>query len=225
MSEHSSIRRELCDIGRRVYERGLVSGTDGNLSARLADGTYLVSRSGVCLGVLAEDDFVVIDAAGRAIDGTSRPSSERWMHLAAYAERPDIHAAIHAHPPTVVAFTVASDVAFPQNALPELVLAFGTIPICGYATPGTEEGAAIIREPIRQADAVILDRHGSLTVGATAEDAFNKLDKLEHGARTLWSAQLLGGVRPLSEDQLVRIAAVRSRLGLAGPREELTARP
>src|SRR6185503_8412090 len=145
------LRREMCEVGRRMYERGLVGGTDGNLSVRAGGDRFLISPSGSCVGMLDPGDFVLIDQAGRAISGTRKPSSERWMHLAAYAERPDVMAAVHAHPPTTVAFTVAG-VSVSQCALPEVILSFGQVPVTAYATPATPEGATVVRELIRNHD-------------------------------------------------------------------------
>ncbi len=213
MSSEWSLRREICEIGRRVYARGLAAGTDGNLSARLSDGRCLITPSGSCLGLLDPGDLVTIDAVGRVLTGRARASSERWMHLAAYARRPDIAAAIHAHPPTVIAFTVAG-VSFSQCALPEVILAFGQIPVTAYATPGTEEGAGIVCELIERFDALVLDRHGSLTVGSSVTDAYNKLDKLEHGARVLYAARQLVGVRDLPPEEVAKLAALRESMGL-----------
>lgn len=213
MTNDWQLRRDLTDIARRVYDRGLVAGTDGNISARIHGDTFLISPSGSCLGMLEPHDFVLIDKAGRAIGGRGKPSSERWMHLAAYAERPDIDAAIHAHPPTVVAFTVAG-LSMSQCALPEVILSFGQVPVTSYATPATEEGAVVIRDLIKRYDALVLDRHGSITVGKTLVEAFCKLEKLEHGAHVMMMAHQLGATRDLPPEEIAKLAALREQLGL-----------
>lgn len=213
MSSDFQLRRELADISRLVFERGLVSGTDGNLSVRLQGDRVLISPSGSCLGMLDPADFVQIDFAGRVITGRGRPSSERWMHISAYSERPDVHAVIHAHPPTVVAFTVAG-LSMSQCALPEIILSFGQVPTTAYATPATEEGAVVVRELIQRFDALVLDRHGSITVGKTLHDAFFKLDKLEHGAQIMLMAHQLGRTRDLPPEEVAKLAALREQLGL-----------
>lgn len=213
MSSEYQLRRELADIAHRVYDRGLVAGTDGNISARAGGDTFLISPSGSCLGMLEPNEFVRIDMAGRAVGGQGRPSSERWMHIAAYAERPDIQAAIHAHPPTVIAFTVAG-LTFSQCSLPEVILAFGQVPITTYATPATEEGAVVIRDLIKKFDALVLDRHGSITVGKSLKDAFFKLEKLEHGAHVMLMAHQLGTARDLPPEEIAKLAILREQLGL-----------
>ena len=213
MSSDWQLRREMCEVGRRVHARGLVGGTDGNLSVRVGGDRVLISPSGSCLGLLEPGDFVLIDLAGRALNGTRRPSSERWMHLSAYAQRPDIQAALHAHPPITVAFTVAG-VSVPQCALPEVILSFGQVPVTAYATPATPEGAVIIRELIKTYDVLVLDRHGSLTVGDSPMDALLKLEKLEHGMQVLLAAHQLGGVRDLPPAEIAKLAALRESMGI-----------
>lgn len=213
MSSEWQLRREMCEIGKRVHDRGLVAGTDGNLSARLSDDRFLISPSGTCLGMLKPDALTIIDPSGKTLNGGQRPSNERWMHLAAYAQRPDVMAAIHAHPPTTIALTVAG-VAMPQCALPEVIISFGQVPVTTYATPATEEGAVAVRELIKQHDALILDRHGSLTVGKSLTDALFKLEKLEHGAQVLFMAHQLGRVRDLPPEEVAKLAALREQFGL-----------
>lgn len=207
------LRRELADIGRRVYDRGLVAGTDGNVSARVMGDRLLISPSGSCLGMLEPGDFVLIDHAGRVITGNGRPSSERWMHIAAYAERPDVMAAIHAHPPATIAFTVAGLTPDPC-ALPEVILAFGQVPVTAYATPATAEGAVVVRDLIKRYDALVLDRHGALTVGKNLRDAFFKLEKLEHGSHVMLMANQMGQARRLPPEEVAKLGALREQLGL-----------
>lgn len=219
MDSDWNLRRELCEIGRLVYEKGLVGGTDGNISARVLGDRLLISPSGSCLGMLEPGDLVLIDQSGRVITGRGKPSSERWMHIAAYAERPDVMAAIHAHPPATVAFTVAG-IEMDPCALPEVILAFGRVPITAYATPATTEGAVVVRELIRRHDALVLDRHGSITVGKTLRDAFYKLEKLEHGAQTMLMAHQLGQTRRLPPEEIAKLGALREAMGI-GPADEI----
>ncbi len=214
MNGEWQLRREICEIGLRMHTRGLVAGTDGNVSARLGHGRYLITPSGSCLGQLKPGELVVIDESGSGTGpGGGRPSSERWMHLAAYVMRPDVAAVIHAHPPTVIAMTLAG-VPFSHCALPELILSFGQTPVTRYATPGTDEGAGAVREIVRRFDAIVLDRHGSLTVGKSLMDAYLKLEKLEHAAGILATAHTLGGARTLPRDEVAKLAALREQFGL-----------
>lgn len=219
MNSEWNLRRELCDIARLVYDKGLVAGTDGNISARVMGDRLLISPSGSCLGMLEPGDFVLIDHSGRVLTGRGKPSSERWMHIAAYAERPDVMAAIHAHPPATVAFTVAG-IEMDPCALPEVILAFGRVPVTAYATPATTEGAGVVRDLIKRHDALVLDRHGSITVGKTLRDAFFKLEKLEHGAHTMLMSHQLGQTRRLPPEEIAKLGALREAMGI-GPAEDV----
>lgn len=216
---HANVRNTICKIGELIYQRGLASGTDGNISARLSDHSIIVTPSGCCLGKMLPQDLVEIDMDGNKLSHNGRPTSEWWMHATVYRQRPDAGAAIHAHPPMTVAFTIAGK-AVSQRALPEAVLGFGRIPVTEYATPSTQEGAEVIADLIRRYDALVLDRHGSLTIGKTAEDAFYKLDKLEHAATVMFYAHQLGGARDLPAAELRKLADHREALGF-GPAEDV----
>ncbi len=213
MTSDWKLRQEVCDVGRRIHQRGLVGGTDGNISARAGGGLILISPSGCCLGMMEPGDLVVIDSTGRVLSGRGCPSSEHWMHATAYAQRPDVEAIVHAHPPLTVAFTVAG-VSMSPCALPEIIIAFGQVPVTAYATPSTDEGAAVIRDMIKQYDVLVLDRHGSLTVGKNVLDAMYKLEKLEHAAQVVLTAHQLGRVQNLPPEEIAKLADLRARMGL-----------
>ena len=170
MSDSERALRDLiCELGRRLYAKDYVAATDGNLSVRLGEGRYLVTPSGVSKGFMAPEHLLIADGEGRLLHGEGKVTSEFFTHLAAYEEREDVLAVIHAHPPMCTAVTLAGiDMRVPL--LPEVVAAVGGVPTCPYATPGTREGADAVRAAIRTADAVLLDRHGSLTVGKTLMD-------------------------------------------------------
>jgi L-fuculose-phosphate aldolase len=160
-------------------------------------------------------DMVVIDHRGRQLAGRHKTSSEYRLHLAIFEERADVHAIVHAHPPIANGFTFAG-AALEACVIPEVVATLGNIPTTEYATPSTQEGADVIRRHIRDHDAVMLQRHGSVTVGPTLLDAYHKLEKLEHTAHVLLVARQLGHVQPLSPDEVSRLANLRESLNL-GP--------
>ncbi len=203
-----SLRTELCQIAHQVHAAGFVGGSDGNVSARFGSDRFLISASATCLGTLTPDDLVIIDPAGDVVCGTRRASSERCMHLAAYAQRNDVRAIIHAHPPTVVAMTL-SGMQMPPDVLPETVIAFGRVPTAPYATPGTRDGGEIVKDLVRSHDAIILDRHGSLTLGDTIRAAMMRLEQLEHAARIITKAMQLGELRTLPADEIRRLEDLR----------------
>jgi len=208
------LRQEIVAIGKKAYERGLVTATDGNMSVRLMGDRFLITPSGSCLGELKAEQLVYIDVEGRVLSG-GKPTGELAMHLAAYRERPDINAVLHAHPPITTGFTVAGE-SLARCVIPEVVVIFGTIPTTDYATISTEEGAKVIRDLIREHDALILDRHGTITVGKSLIEAYRKLEKVEYCAQVTLVARQLGKVRTLSPEQIQKLEAVRQKYGYQG---------
>lgn len=215
MNSEPALREAICRAGLSLYTRNLVAATDGNLSARIGEGRYLCTPSGISLGEMQPGDLVIADAGGAKLEGDGKVSSEFFTHLAAYEERPDIGAIVHAHPPNAVALTLAG-ISMEEYVLPELVAALGGVPMAPYATPGTKEGADVIRDLIRDCDALLLDRHGALTVGDDVADAYRRMEKVEHSALSLLKAHLLGKVNTLDPDQLDRILKARADYGVTG---------
>jgi len=207
------LRQEMVRIGRLMWERGYVVAEEGNLSARLGPDRLLATPSGLSKGFLTAHDLVVIRPDGRPVPSYQgrglKPSSEILMHLEVYRRRPDVSAIVHAHPPTAVAFSIAG-VTLARCILPEVVVTLGGIPTAEYATPGTEEVPESISQAIEQYDAVILAHHGTLTVGQTLWDAYQKLEKVEHAAQITLIAQQLGQVRTLSPAAIDKLMAQRS---------------
>ena len=171
----------------------------------------LVTPTGARKGFLAPDDLAVCDLEGRPVRGeTNRPSSEIAMHVAVYAHRPDVRAVVHAHPPCAIAHTVTRT-SLAEPLMPEVYCELGEILTLPYTTPTTAEVPYALQGPIRSHEALLLERHGSITVGATLAKAYDRLEILEHTARiSLMAHQLaLGGVvRGLTEEQIERLKPV-----------------
>lgn len=214
MSEEHDLRAEIIRVAHRTYGAGLVAATDGNVSVRLGRDTFLITPSGSCLGELHVDQLVRIDGTGSPLPGErGKPSSERRMHLAVYEARPDVHAVLHAHPPVTLGFSIAGE-SLAGCVIPEVVVGLGTIPTTEYTTPTTQATADMVGRAIQRRDALILDRHGTVTVGATATEAFHKLDKVEHTAKITLTARQLGRVRHLPPQEVQRLLGMRKELGL-----------
>ncbi len=198
-----------------MYARDLVAATDGNVSVRIGPGRFLVTPSGSACGFMLPHEMVIADGQGKKLEGEGKVSSEFFTHLAVYDQRPDVQAVVHAHPPTAVAFTLAG-VSMTKLSLPEVVFVMGGVPTAPYATPGTREGADAVRELAGKCDALLMDRHGALTMGTSLMDAYYKMEKIEHSARTLLTARALGEIRELSKDELDRIMRAREAYGATG---------
>jgi L-fuculose-phosphate aldolase len=184
-------------VCRRLYERGLVAGPDGNVSVRLRDDVILVTPSGMSKVDVTPDDLVEVGLDGRVLAGARTPSSELRMHLRIYARRPDARAVVHAHPPTATGFAVAGE-SFMAPVLPEVMLQMGAVPLVPYATPGTDALADLFEPYLSEHDAFLMANHGATTLGPTLDVAHQRMESLEHAARILLAARALGRVNELS---------------------------
>ena len=163
----------------------------------MADGTILITPTGAMKGFLEPHQVAHVDMTGRAIDDGPKPSSEVGIHLVSYQERPDVKAICHAHPPHAVAMTIAG-VDLQMPVIPEIIVTIGGIPTAPFGTPGTPELPETIRDLVRCSDVMMMQNHGSVTLGANLMDAYKKLDMLEHTAKILWLAHVArGGLEPL----------------------------
>ena len=190
----------MVSLCHRLHQAGLLVALDGNLSARLPDGTVLCTRAGCHKGFVTEDDLVVTDADGHWLRGLGRPTSELALHLACYRERPDVMAVVHAHPPHGIAATVAG-IDLDRPILPEVVLTLGTVPTVPYARTGTAELAEDVAAVSRWRDAMLLDRHGAVALGRDLMQAYSHLETLEQLARVALLACSAGGLRTLPLDE------------------------
>lgn len=196
-------------VCRRLYERGLVAGPDGNVSVRLDEGSILVTPSGMSKVDVAAEDLVVVDLDGKKLDGKRSASSELKMHLRIYRQREDAMAVVHAHPPTATGFAVAG-YSFVAPVLPEVILQMGTVPLVRYATPGSEALADNFEPFLADHDAFLMANHGATTIGATLESAHQRMESLEHAAKILLAARSLGRVNELSAADVMALRHSRT---------------
>jgi L-fuculose-phosphate aldolase len=211
MIDEKTLREQLVRVCRQLYAKELIVATDGNVSARLDSERYLTTPSGICKGQLEPEMLVVVDAEGRRLEGTLKPSSEFGMHRAIYAVRPDAQAIVHAHPPTATAFSVAG-VSLEPPILTEVVLTLGAIPTTPYATPGTPDVGEAVRNAATTHDAFILDHHGAVTLGRNLDEAYYRMETVEQTAKVHLIAHQLGGIRPLGASQVEALDEIRRKM-------------
>jgi L-fuculose-phosphate aldolase len=197
-------RRDIIAIARQVYDAGIVAATDGNISHRIMTDRIMITPSGTSFANLNSETLAYVDMDGTVLSFGHKPSSELPMHLEIYRQRPDVNAIIHAHPPFATALTLTGS-SLGDPILPEVVMMFGDIPTAPYATPSTTESAQSIRNLIKDHQAILLDHHGAVTYGKTLEEAFHKMEKLEHAAKTIIAAKSIGTPKPLDEQQLSKL--------------------
>lgn len=200
-------RAEIVEAGRRLYQRGLVGGAEGNISVRLDPTRVLATPSGVSKGFLAPASLVVTDMTGRRLAGAGRPSSELKMHLKIYQLRSDVTAIVHAHPPIATGFAIAGQ-SLNECVVPEIIATLGWVPIVPYGTPSTDELAEQLSPYVRAHDALLLANHGAVAYGRSLAVSINVMESLEQAARSLLVAHLLGNVNRLSREEVDRLMAL-----------------
>ncbi|WP_448383162.1 class II aldolase/adducin family protein [Desulfosoma sp.] len=205
-SKELKAREDVIWACRKLAAGGLIAASDGNVSCRLADGLYLITPSGRPKAEIDVHELIVVTDTGAVVSGSGRPSSEFRLHLLVYQKRPDVHAVVHAHPPLLTAMTLAH-VPFPADVFPEVWLSVGPVPTAPYATPSTDEVPRSVEPYVSGHNAVLLTRHGSLTMGCDVRQAYYRLEKMEHAAKSLLAAWVLGGrlPDPLSLEELERL--------------------
>ena len=202
-------REAVCRVGKLLYDRGYVAANDGNISVRVGEGRLLITPSGVSKGRMTPDMLLVTDLDGTVIEGNRHPSSEGKMHLEVYRGRPDVNAVVHAHPPVSTAFAVCRR-GLETPYLSELVAGLGQVPCTpSFAMLSTEEVPQSVRPYLADHNALLLANHGALAWGGDLWEAFDRLETVEHTAKIVLNAQLLGGGIPLTEEEVVRLQGLR----------------
>ncbi len=214
MSDETILRQSICEIGRRMYDKGFVAANDGNISLRLADGTILTTPTGVSKGYMTPESMVRVDLTGRVLSA-GRPSSELLMHLFVYRERPEVHAVVHAHPIHATGFATAG-IALDACVAAEIIATLGSIPLAAYGTPSTHELPETLRPHIHHSDAFLLANHGVVAVGKTLMEAYDRLERVEHYAHIVLIARQLGGERQLPHEEVQKLFALRDKYGQTG---------
>lgn len=208
MEVEQQYREEIVRYGRLLHQKGFVAATDGNLTVRLDAERILSTPTGISKGMMEPDDLVVVDQQGRKISGRRQVSTEIGMHLLIYRLRPAIRAVVHAHPTTATGYAAAR-VALTKPLITEVVLSLGSVPLAGYATPGTPEVAAALEPLVPNHDAILMANHGVVTCGDTLLNAYMKMEQVEHFAKIALVTHVLGQQHPISDSDLESLIASR----------------
>lgn len=199
-------KRDIVEVGKRLYDRGLLVGTDGNISIRISDNEVLITASGFCKGRLETKHITKVDMKGNILSGL-KPARDIRMHLAAYRERPDVKAIVHAHPPVTTGYAM-SEVSFDRVALPEVLFALQGIAVTEYTTPTTIEVPREVSRVLREnpgCQTILLANHGALTLSDDVYDAFYKMETLEMFTTANLVSKILGHTRYLSQEQMIKV--------------------
>lgn len=213
------LQREVVRVARALHARGFVANHEGNVTALTGDGKVLATPTAMSKGDVRESDLVLLDRAGRRLQGARKPFSEIPMHLVVYQNRPDVGAVVHAHPPAATAFAAIRQ---PVEAffLPEFIVSIGgKVPVVPFAMPGSETLNQALLPYLEPYDVVLLASHGVLAWGPDPTTALLRVEHAEAAARVLLDVRGLGQAPEPLPDEVVRLlldARTRAGLGPAG---------
>ncbi|MFN8856447.1 MAG: class II aldolase/adducin family protein [Planctomycetaceae bacterium] len=212
------IKEQICEIGRRVYNKGFAAANDGNISYRVGDNEVLCSPTMICKGFMTPDDICAVDLNGNQLAGKRKRTSEILLHLAIMKARPDIRAVVHCHPPHATAFGVARE-PIPQCVLPEIEVFLGEIPFAPYETPGGLPFAETVLPFLKPGTScIILTNHGTVSFGKELEEAYWKTEIVDAYCRILILSRQLGGISYLNEQKSRELLDLKKKLGFDDPR-------
>lgn len=213
-----SLKEEICEIGRRVYSKGFAAANDGNISIRVGEDEVLCTPTMICKGFMNPDDLCAVDLQGNQIAGKRKRTSEILLHLAIMRAKPEVKAVVHCHPPHATAFAVARE-PIPQCILPEIEVFIGEVPFAPYETPGNQKFADTVLPFLKPGtQCIILSNHGTVSFGATLEEAYWKTEIVDAYCRILLLSRQLGGVAYLKERETRELLDLKKRLGFDDPR-------
>jgi L-fuculose-phosphate aldolase len=217
MTNEFELKKLICEIGKRIYNRNMAAANDGNISVRLNANAFLCTPTGISKGFMTPECICKVDAKGNPVqaNGNYRPSSEIKMHMRVYQKRADVNAVVHAHPAFATSFAIAG-IPLTQPIMPEAVISLGCVPIAAYGTPSTMEIPDNVEKYLPYYDAVLLESHGALSWGQDLLTAYYKMESLEFYAELLYRAKMLGGPKEFSPEQVEKLYEIRRQMGLPG---------
>ncbi|MEI7473313.1 MAG: class II aldolase/adducin family protein [bacterium] len=210
MKDFEVIKQQICEIGKRLYDKGFVPGKSGNISVQI-DDYMLITPSGYNLGDVTPSLIPIINIETGEFEGGKPPSSERNMHLEIYRKRPDLSCIIHAHCPKSTAFAIAGR-ALNMPVLAEGVLSLGSIPVASYAMPSSQELADFVSEKFLENDVVLMANHGVVIGNKNLLDAYYVVETLEMFAETVLWTKVLGNANELSSSEMQKLKDLKKRL-------------
>jgi L-fuculose-phosphate aldolase len=211
------LKQEICEIGRRIYNRGFAAANDGNISFRISENEVLCSPTMISKGFMKPEDICSVDMEGKQLTGYRKRSSEILLHLAIMKARPDIKSVVHCHPPHATAFAVARE-PIPQCVLPEVEVFLGDVPITKYETPGGQAFAETVLPFVQKANVIILANHGTVSFGESVERAYWWTEILDAYCRILMLSKDLGRVSYLGEEKSRELLDLKTKWGFKDAR-------
>jgi ribulose-5-phosphate 4-epimerase/fuculose-1-phosphate aldolase len=202
MSGEAQARQDIVRLGKSLFERGLTSGSSGNMSVRLDDG-FLFTPTNSCLGFLEAERLSKLSSKGEYLSG-DKPTKEMPLHFGFYEARPQAGAVVHLHSTHATLLSCLADTD-PEDAIPPItpyaVMRVGCVPVVPYTRPGDIAVKALIEGKAPAHPAILLANHGPVVAGESLEAAVFALEELEETARLLVLARGMQ-VRHLTAEQV-----------------------
>ena len=217
--EMLELKRQICEVGRRLWQRAYVDGNGGNIAIRVGENAALCTPTLVSKGFMKPEDLCLVDLNGNQSAGAKKRTSEILMHLQIMKAQPRAKATVHCHPPHATAYAVAG-VEPPTCMIPEIEVFVGKVPIAPYRTPGTPEMGKLVAELADKHNTILMGNHGAVSWShLSVEDAYFKMEILEAYCRTVWVAsQLSPSLNTMSQEQLGDLLKIKQGLGIPDPR-------
>ncbi len=204
---HQDLREEVSRVAQQLISSGLVTGTSGNVSARTPEGDILITPSGVDYETLGPEDVVLVDLGNNVLEGSLEPSSETPMHMGIYRARPEADAVVHTHSRFATTLACLGWEIPPVHYMLTTLSKDGRVPLAPYVTYGTEELANYASEALGElGNACLLQNHGTITIGESAQKAFSRTVTLEEMAEIYYRAHLASEPILLSPEQVEEVA-------------------
>ena len=209
----TELREACCHFGSVLADYGWAPGSSGNISVRIDESRFMITPSGSGLGDLKPNDLCVVflEEAKPQQSSSQKPSSELPMHRVVYEKLPSIDAVIHAHPPYIIALSIHK-FDFQRVILPESILTLGRVGVAPYSLPASNENAMVVSQLVDRFQAIVLPRHGSVTIGESLTQALNRLESLESIAKTIHLAQQIKEVSDLPVYEVERLWEHRRKM-------------
>ncbi len=211
------MRELMCEIGRRIYNKGFAAANDGNISYKLAQDRVLCTPTRISKGFMKPDDLCVVDLDGKQVSGKRKRSSEILLHLTIMKARADVHSVVHCHPPHATAFAVAQE-PIPKCILPEFEIFLGEVAISPYETPGGQKFADTVLPYVKDTQTILLANHGTVTYGTDLEDAYFKTEIIDAYCRILLLAKQLGRVNYYDDQKAAELIKLKPAMNIPDPR-------
>src|ERR1051325_7879284 len=215
------IKEQICDMGRRLWQRAYVDGNGGNIAIRVGTDIALCTPTLVSKGFMKPEDMCLVDFEGNQLCGVKRRTSEILIHLQIMKQQPKAVATCHCHPPYSTGFAVAGLVP-PTCMIPEYEV-FASVAIAPYRTPGTPEMGKLVADLVDKHNTILMANHGVVSWSHNnVEDAYFKMQILEAYCRTvLVSSQLGVAPKTMTPAQLQDLLKIKQSLGIPDPRHGL----